>query len=67
MTQKCWSLEKTPVWARIQNTCVKVSNNMSFNAKELWEMETHQEFCLMMRKPGADTVGLDCDVGNELK
>lgn len=40
---------------------------MSFNAEELWEMETHQEFCLTMRKPGTDTVGLDCDLGNELK
>lgn len=40
---------------------------MSFNAKELWEMETHQEFGLMMRKRGADTVGLVWDLGNELK
>lgn len=32
---------------------------MSFNARELWEMETRKEFYLMMRKPGIDIVGLD--------
>lgn len=66
MTQKGWSSEKTKFGQEFRKR-LKASNSMLFSAKELWEVETHQEFCLMMRKPGTDTVGIDCDLGNGLK
>lgn len=51
-TRKCWPLEKPPAWARIQITRVEVSHNVLFNAKDLREVETHQDFGLVMRKTG---------------